>query len=140
MDLNPQQSYKSVSEMHDRLTTYRQLEAEVANLRAQLSATQAREAMLVEAHNNLRDAILNGRGSVAEELNSDQTNSVLGEIDDAFSVALSNSTEHTEKFLAEVRAKALEDAALQLESYDWPVGHKAAAETVRRMANELRGE
>ena len=49
MELNPQQSYKSVSEMHDRLTTYRQLEAEVANLRAQLSATQAREAMLVEA-------------------------------------------------------------------------------------------
>ena len=49
MELNPQQSYKSVSEMHDRLTTYRQLEAELANLRAQLSALQQREAMLVEA-------------------------------------------------------------------------------------------
>ena len=49
MELNPQQSYKSVSEMHDRLTTYRQLEAEVANLRAQLSAAQSLLAMQSEA-------------------------------------------------------------------------------------------
>ena len=86
MELNPQQSYKSVLEMHDRLITYRQLEAEVVNLREQLSATQAREARLVETVKSVMPTIKQNRHAPVVQI---------------LEQALSNSTEHAEKWLAE---------------------------------------
>jgi hypothetical protein len=51
---------------------------------------------LVQAHETLRDAVLNQRGALAENgMDSDQINDVLGEIDDAFSAALAEAEKLT---------------------------------------------
>ena len=88
---------------------------EVVQLQSELSATQAREAMLVEAIKQF---------------------AVHAPVDTPCWVcdALSNSTEHTEKFLAEVRAKALEGVADV--AYDGAA--HGVADELRAMANELR--
>jgi hypothetical protein len=64
MDLNPQQSFKSISVMSDRMVTHAQLEAQVANLRAErdalqaeLSTTKDKMAMLVDALTHYTDAM-----------------------------------------------------------------------------------
>lgn len=66
---------------------------EIERLKNELSATQAREAMLVDAL------------KIISTCQHDEYNQMVYQAQDA----LSNSAEHTEKWLAEVKAKAVEE-------------------------------
>ena len=110
----------------------------IQRLNAALISTQAREAMLVEA------------GSMAMNLDYFREHNALAT---AMREALSNSAEHTTKFMAEVRMKAYADVledAIDIcqnqqgneESDDFAQGFEAGCkeceEGIKHLANELR--
>ena len=141
---------ETIAQQKEEIETWKQYQENSAimcnELTEQLSATQAREAMLVEAlkatYKDLED-----NGSYDEIL---------------IEQALANSTEHTEKFLAEVRAKAFEhdinyakeiakflhkhwygEASPEFETLDSMSGVLSQidnmVEGIRARSNELRG-
>ena len=71
-------------------------DGEESALTLDYAALAASHEKLMQAHETLRDAVLNQRGALAENgMNSDQINDVLGEIDDAFSAALTEAEKLT---------------------------------------------
>lgn len=130
MDLNPQQSFKSVSVMSDRMVTHAQLEAQVANLRAECDALQselaevrAREVMLVSFIDSLEGLF-------------DYT----GSREKARRAALSASSTEVAKWAAERDAKVLEGAAIKFRTTNCTLLPSTieCAEALEQWANELR--
>ena len=90
-----------------------------------LVATQAREAMLVEALRAITDHVFYECDNEWLELCDN---------------ALSNSTEHTAKFMAEVKAKTLEDASEYVRQKLQLYAGEDIADHLFQMANELRSK
>jgi hypothetical protein len=62
--------------------------AEIRRKLARVAELEGERGRWKEAFDDARDSVLHGRGPLEATLDSDQTNAVLGVIDDAFSAAL----------------------------------------------------